>query len=264
MSSSSYKKYNELGADPASETQRPMQQQPMQMQQRPMQMQQPPMQMQQPPMQMQQPSMQMQRPPMQMQQQPMQMQQPPMQMQQRPANNSNLVNIPPKERLEKACHKCTSIPQKKNMIWNNEICVFKVGAPWCAPCREIAPRYYALAFSVSSPGKVLFAEEELDDNLSANVRGVPCFDFYFRGKKVHRQNGGNFKELQNNVRRLILQAKNTPYQEVHDTSTRGDPSSNLGIKMSQPPHPADGMQPRNRVKIPQRGEIPATAIRKFV
>jgi len=213
--------------------------------------------MQQPPMQMQQPPMPRQQPPRPRQQPPMPRQQPPRPMQQPPANNAKLVKIPPTGRLEKACHKCTSIPHKKNMIWNNEICIFKVGAPWCAPCREIAPRYYALAYSVGSPGNVLFAEEELEDNLSANVRGVPCFDFYFRGKKVHRQNGGNFKELQNNVRRLILQARNTP---LGKTPTNG----NLGVQMSQSPHPADGMQPRNRVKIPQRGEIPATAIRKFV
>ena len=139
--------------------------------------------------------------------------------------------------------------KKKQMIWNNEICVFKVGAPWCAPCREIAPRYHALAFSVNSPNKVLLAEEELDDKLSANVRGVPCFDFYFRGKKVHRQNGGNFKELQNNLRSLMAQAK----QE-----------NGSGRVAVPPPHPADGMQPRSRPQLPQRGEIPSTSIRKFV
>ena len=236
--SSSYKKYNQLGNDAGAERQRPTQQQPMQMQQQPMQMQQRPMQM---------------------QQQPMQMQQQPMQMQQQGKNTSQngeggdrrLVPVPPNPRLAKACHKCVDIPQKKKMIWNNEICIFKIGAPWCAPCRDIAPRYHALAYSLSSPGKMLFAEEELEDNLSANVRGVPCFDFYFRGKKVHRQNGGNFKELQRNVRGLLAQAKNSE-------------SADLSNVMSRPPHPADGMQPRNRVKVPQRGEIPSTAIRKFV
>ena len=255
MSSSSYKKYHELGFDPASETQRPMQQQQPMPRQQQQPIQQPMPRQQQPMPRQQQPMPRQQRP---MQQQPMPRQQQPMPMQrQPPAQDAKLVKIPQSGRLEKACHKCTTIPEKKNMIWNNEICIFKVGAPWCAPCREIAPRYYALAYSVGSPGNVLFAEEELEDNLSANVRGVPCFDFYFRGKKVHRQNGGNFKELQNNVRRLILQARNTP---LGKTPTNG----NLGVQMSQSPHPADGMQPRNRVKIPRRGEIPATAIRKFV
>ncbi|MBI2342796.1 MAG: thioredoxin [Deltaproteobacteria bacterium] len=64
-------------------------------------------------------------------------------------------------------------------------------APWCGPCKQIAPVIDALA--EEHAGKVKFAKVNVDDNpnLAARygVRGIPALLFFKGGQIVQQQVG---------------------------------------------------------------------------
>jgi thioredoxin 1 len=124
-----------------------------------------------------------------------------------------------------------SIEEKKQKIWSNEICIFKISTEWCKPCKIISPLYDRLASEVNNPGKIMLFAEDADKKLSANVTGVPAFDFYFRGQKVHRQSGADFNQFKANVKMMTQAA----------LSSNGEPKPNL----EPVSNPAAGMQSRN-------------------
>jgi thiol-disulfide isomerase/thioredoxin len=137
--------------------------------------------------------------------------------------------------------------QKHKAIWGNEICVFKISAPWCGPCKTIAPLYDNIAKSVNNPGKVMLFSEELDDKLSADVEGVPAFDYYFRGKKQHRQMGADIDQVRKNIQMMTSQAQSI--------------SSGVQAKLEPAtPHPADGMQSK-KSGLSNQGMYPPSAMR---
>jgi thioredoxin 1 len=129
-----------------------------------------------------------------------------------------------------------SISEKKKHIWTHEICIFKIGADWCGPCKQIAPLVEKFAQKVNQPGKVMIISENADHKLSANVTSIPCFDFYFRGKKQHRQVGADIDEFMRNVNMMISTAAGKPRAQAQ--------------KAQAYPHPAQGMQPRKRKNVP--------------
>jgi thiol-disulfide isomerase/thioredoxin len=145
--------------------------------------------------------------------------------------------------------------QKNKMIWSNEICVFKIGAPWCKPCVDMEPRYNALANLVNKPGKIMLFTEEFDrenpNKLSANVEQIPAFDYYFKGKFQHRQTGADFEQVKRNVRMMVNQ--------------RNGNGNDIAMQ-NEAPHPAAGMQPvRPAVSGPDAldstGKYPPSAMR---
>ena len=64
-------------------------------------------------------------------------------------------------------------------------------APWCAPCRMVAPVLEKLAKELA--GKVLVAKVNTDENpqwaQKYGVQGIPTMLFIANGKVVHRQVG---------------------------------------------------------------------------
>lgn len=64
-------------------------------------------------------------------------------------------------------------------------------APWCGPCRMVAPILDKLAKEYS--GKLLVAKVNTDENpdwaQKYNVQGIPTMLFIAKGKVVHRQVG---------------------------------------------------------------------------
>jgi len=64
-------------------------------------------------------------------------------------------------------------------------------APWCNPCRAIAPVLEKLAKEYS--GKLLVAKVNTDENpqwaQKYNIQGIPTMLFVARGKVIHRQVG---------------------------------------------------------------------------
>jgi len=76
-------------------------------------------------------------------------------------------------------------------IENNELVVVDCWAPWCAPCRIIAPTIEALAKDYS--GKVLFGKLNVDENqevaMRYNVMAIPTLLFFKKGELVDRLTG---------------------------------------------------------------------------
>src|SRR4030042_6873047 len=64
-------------------------------------------------------------------------------------------------------------------------------APWCGPCRMVAPTLDKLAKEFS--GKLLVAKVNTDENpewaMKYNVQGIPTMLFVANGKVIHRQTG---------------------------------------------------------------------------
>lgn len=64
-------------------------------------------------------------------------------------------------------------------------------APWCGPCRMVAPVLDKLAKEYA--GKVLIAKVNTDENqewaLKYGVQGIPTMLFILNGKVIHRQVG---------------------------------------------------------------------------
>ena len=64
-------------------------------------------------------------------------------------------------------------------------------APWCGPCRMVAPILDKLAKELT--GKLLIAKVNTDENpewaMKYGVQGIPTMLFVFGGKIIHRQVG---------------------------------------------------------------------------
>lgn len=64
-------------------------------------------------------------------------------------------------------------------------------APWCGPCRMVAPTLEKLA--KENAGKLLVAKVNTDENpewaMNYEVQGIPTMLFVASGKIVHRQVG---------------------------------------------------------------------------
>jgi thioredoxin 1 len=65
-------------------------------------------------------------------------------------------------------------------------------APWCGPCRMLAPVFEGLAEDYA--GKMVFAKMNTDENQDTpaqlGIRGIPTLIFYHGGQEVERLVGG--------------------------------------------------------------------------
>ena len=79
----------------------------------------------------------------------------------------------------------------KTVMQSNTPVIVDFWAPWCGPCRMVAPVLDKLAKEYS--GKLLVAKVNTDENPEwANkfgVQGIPTMLFVANGKIVHRQVG---------------------------------------------------------------------------
>lgn len=66
-----------------------------------------------------------------------------------------------------------------------------VWAPWCGPCRMVAPVLEAVGHAQA--GRVIVLKLNSDENSEAaarlNVRGIPTFVLYAQGREVARRSG---------------------------------------------------------------------------
>jgi len=77
-----------------------------------------------------------------------------------------------------------NLEHKKHLISNNRVCVVKIHADWCQPCKQIAPRYNQIANKYSGPGLCCLSQENSELGIS-NVRGVPTFQFFKEGRYLN-------------------------------------------------------------------------------
>lgn len=80
---------------------------------------------------------------------------------------------------------------EKVVLGSNIPVVVDFWAPWCGPCKMVAPTLDKLATEYA--GKVLIAKVNTDDHgmwaHKYNVRGIPTMLFVHNGKIIHTQVG---------------------------------------------------------------------------
>ncbi len=71
-------------------------------------------------------------------------------------------------------------------------------APWCGPCRALAPTLEAIAQTYKD--KVKFFKMNVDDNQATaakyNIMGIPTLILYKDGKVIEKKTGGDLSKSQ--------------------------------------------------------------------
>ena len=80
---------------------------------------------------------------------------------------------------------------EKTVLQSNVPVIVDFWAPWCTPCKMVAPILDKLAKEYA--GKLVVAKVNTDENsenaLKYNVQGIPTMLFVSNGKIVHKQVG---------------------------------------------------------------------------
>ena len=64
-------------------------------------------------------------------------------------------------------------------------------APWCGPCKMMAPAYLQAAQRLEPAVRLLKVDTESDQDLGAryNIRSIPTLALFYRGREMARQPG---------------------------------------------------------------------------
>lgn len=85
---------------------------------------------------------------------------------------------------------------EKKVLLSNKPVLVDFWAPWCGPCKAIAPTIESLGEEYK--GKMSFIKVNVDDNpVSPNqygVQAIPTLVFFKNGKEVHKITGMVTKE----------------------------------------------------------------------
>jgi thioredoxin 1 len=84
--------------------------------------------------------------------------------------------------------------QKKNLVRTNKVVVVDIYGDWCQPCKQIAPRFKLLSEEYKQYGFV-FAKENVEKNISQNIRGVPNFQYFYNGRMIGDTTGGDMQAV---------------------------------------------------------------------
>jgi thioredoxin 1 len=100
---------------------------------------------------------------------------------------------------------------QKEVLESLQLTVVDFWAPWCGPCRMIAPIVEELAGEYN--GKVKFVKVNTDNNQNApmryGVRGIPMLGFFLNGKMIDTVVGAVPKStLKNAVDRHLVSTVN--------------------------------------------------------
>ena len=92
--------------------------------------------------------------------------------------------------------KVKSAIHKKNIISTNDYVVNDVYGKWCGPCKHAKPEFKKIA---SRYKNVLFIKENVDDNFSNDITGVPAFQFFIKGVQEGLITGADMKAVENKI-----------------------------------------------------------------
>ena len=64
-------------------------------------------------------------------------------------------------------------------------------APWCGPCRQMAPTFHAAAARLEPGMRLVKVDTEANPQLAAqfNIRSIPTMAVFVKGREVSRQSG---------------------------------------------------------------------------
>ena len=95
---------------------------------------------------------------------------------------------------------------EKTVLQSNVPVIVDFWAPWCGPCKMIAPVLEKVA--KESAGKLIVAKVNTDENQQwagkFNVRGIPTLLFVSGGKVVHTQVGFSGEAMLRSVIKQFL------------------------------------------------------------
>lgn len=95
---------------------------------------------------------------------------------------------------------------EKEVIQSSLPVVVDVYAPWCGPCRQMAPLFEELSKELEGTVKLvsLNIDEERDLAIQHNVSSIPTFIFFKDGKVVGKETGFMSKDaLKNKIDTLL-------------------------------------------------------------
>jgi len=92
-----------------------------------------------------------------------------------------------------------SIAHKKNIISTHDIVVNDVYGKWCGPCKHAKPEFKKIASRYAN-SNVFFIKENVDDNFSNDITGVPAFQFFVKGVQDGIITGADMKSVENKIR----------------------------------------------------------------
>ena len=98
-----------------------------------------------------------------------------------------------------------SSEHKEWVIQNNKVVVVDVYGDWCGPCKSIEPRYKEMTKQYSRAGECAVVKEDIDKKITTNIRGVPTFQFFFKGQPAGIITGGDIRGVENKLIQLLQQ-----------------------------------------------------------
>ena len=75
---------------------------------------------------------------------------------------------------------------KQNLLNEHKNVILYIHATWCGPCKQVKPML--LDFFTQNQNYVLLMED-VDNKLTAGVRGVPFFKYYNNGNNISNKTG---------------------------------------------------------------------------
>lgn len=92
--------------------------------------------------------------------------------------------------------KLLSKDHKKKLIETNKVVVFDIYSDTCTPCKLIAPRFAALAKEYHP---FVFVKEDAMQRFTDGVRGVPTFQYFYKGRMTGSTIGADMNEVKKNL-----------------------------------------------------------------
>ena len=64
-------------------------------------------------------------------------------------------------------------------------------APWCGPCRQMAPNFHQAAIDLEPYARLVKVDTEAEQQLAArfNIRSIPTLAIFKNGREIARQSG---------------------------------------------------------------------------